>query len=79
MLHILSDFGQNLSPVYEKNVKKRYKIVVNYKTDSYITTLWHVKSSESKISSYDKAFTVSHASRKHALIQQSERYARFLS
>ena len=67
MLYNFDDFDQNLSIRFcEDCVNKNFKMAGNYRTDSYITTPWRVKSSESKISSYYKVSTVSHLSRKHA-------------
>ena len=57
------------------NITKRSEIT---KQIDIITTPWCLKSSESNISSYYEASIVSHSSRKHALVQQSERYRKFL-
>ena len=65
--------------VFEKNVNKHYKMAWNYKTDSYITTPWHVKSSESNISTYYKASTLSYSLRKDGWGQQNKIYAKVLS
>ena len=78
MFYVLSDLIKIYQPVFEKNVNKHYKMSRNDKTDSYITTPWHVKTSEFKISCCYEASIVSNSSRKHALVQQNERYARFL-
>ena len=56
--------------VFENNVNKHYKMAWNCKTDSYIATPWRLKLSESNISIYYKASTVSYSMRKDGWVQQ---------